>query len=252
MNVQRFITTISLSLGLVAGSGVVSAQETINADGNAVTSRAGSNPVADAGGPTIVYGDLDPGSGVNVIGPPTEAPAPGTTENVTAGSGDAAAIGPGNASAAPGTVTSDGSSGTSLLGPDGAYSVSEVTPSNVTVGDQGTLAPVPAAAPAPVTETAPVETAPADTAVATATDLDADNYPDALEWDLGLDGNNPDTDGDGVADGDELNIYGAQPTVFDTDGDGLSDGQELFASGTDPLVWDTDGDGVGDGESALS
>lgn len=100
----------------------------------------------------------------------------------------------------------------------------------------------PAAAPAP----APVEPVAADTAAepvaetaaATESDLDADNYPDALEWDLGLDPNNVDTDADGVADGDELNIYGTEPTLFDTDDDGVSDGEELFGSRTDPLVWD--------------
>jgi hypothetical protein len=104
--------------------------------------------------------------------------------------------------------------------------------------------PFPAAAPAPVEPAAePVATDTAaepvaETAAATASDLDADNYPDALEWDLGLDPNNVDTDADGVADGDELNIYGTEPTLFDTDGDGVSDGEELFGSRTDPLVWD--------------
>jgi hypothetical protein len=41
-----------------------------------------------------------------------------------------------------------------------------------------------------------------------------------------------------VADGDELNLYGTDPTVFDTDGDGVSDGEELFGIQSDPLVWD--------------
>jgi hypothetical protein len=50
-----------------------------------------------------------------------------------------------------------------------------------------------------------------DTAVATESDLDADNIADALKWDLGLDGNNADSDADGVADGDEINIYGTEP-----------------------------------------
>jgi hypothetical protein len=72
---------------------------------------------------------------------------------------------------------------------------------------------------------------------ATESDLDADNYPDALEWDLGLDGNNPDSDGDGTADGDELNIYDTDPLAADTDGDGAFDGEELFGISTDPLVW---------------
>jgi predicted Zn-dependent protease len=90
---------------------------------------------------------------------------------------------------------------TSLLGPDGTTAVS-------------------AGAPADVIET----------------DLDADNFADALEWNLGLDPGNPDTDGDGVADGDELNLYHTEPTIPDTDGDGFSDGEELFAAGTDPLT----------------
>ena len=100
--------------------------------------------------------------------------------------------------------------------------------------------PVTDAAPEPVADTAPVETVDAvatDTTVATETDLDADNYADALEPDLGLDPSNPDTDADGVADGDEITIYGTDPTVADTDGDGALDGEELFATHTDPLVW---------------
>jgi len=93
----------------------------------------------------------------------------------------------------------------------------------------------PAAAPAPDAESAPETT---DTAVASATDQDADNAPDELEPGLGLDPTNPDTDGDGVADGDEPNIYGTDALNADTDGDGLSDGEELFGIHTDPLVWD--------------
>jgi hypothetical protein len=84
--------------------------------------------------------------------------------------------------------------------------------------------------------------------VASETDLDADNYPDAAELEVGLDPTNPDTDGDGVADGDEANIYFTDPFTADSDGDGLVDGDELFATSTDPLVWDTNGNGVSDGE----
>ena len=109
------------------------------------------------------------------------------------------------------------------------------------VVQNGSTTPPPAAAPAPApdvsSEPVPAEPVVADTAVATATDLDADNYADELEWDLGLDPNNADSDADGVADGDELNLYSTEPTVFDTDGDGISDGEELFGISTDPLVW---------------
>ncbi len=102
-------------------------------------------------------------------------------------------------------------------------------------------APEPAPAPAPAAEPAPAPSAGAgdagaesDRAVPTATDADADNYPDASEAEAGLDADNPDTDADGLADGDEINIYNTDPTVFDTDGDGLGDGEEEFATGTDP------------------
>lgn len=80
------------------------------------------------------------------------------------------------------------------------------------------------------------ETTTDDTTVATANDQDADNAPDDQEPGLGLDPTNPDTDGDGVADGDEPNIYGTDPLNADTDGDGASDGNELFGIHTDPLV----------------
>ena len=59
-----------------------------------------------------------------------------------------------------------------------------------------------------------------------------------LELEIGLDPSDPDTDDDGVADGDEVNIYGTDPFNVDSDGDGASDGEELFSTMTDPLVWD--------------
>ena len=185
------------------------------------------------------------------------APPPGTVGDITATNGDASALGPtGDASAAPGSVT--GGSGTALLGPDGTYSVTEISPSDVTVGDSGALAPAPvydtAVEPAPEYVAEPVETTEpvaTDTTVASAEDSDADNYVDALELEAGLDPYNPDTDGDGVADGDEVNIYFTDPWVWDSDGDGISDGEELFNLLTDPLVWDTNGDGVGDGETVV-
>jgi hypothetical protein len=112
----------------------------------------------------------------------------------------------------------------------------------VTLTEPG-VAPAPAPEPAPVADEAPTETtetaaAPetSERAVATATDQDADNAADELEPGMGLDPSNPDTDGDGVADGDEPNIYGTDPLVADTDGDGVSDGEELFGIYTDPLV----------------
>jgi hypothetical protein len=55
----------------------------------------------------------------------------------------------------------------------------------------------------------------------------------------------PDTDGDGLTDGDEVLVYGTDPLVPDTDGDGLTDGDEVNVYGTDPLVPEQDGDGDG-------
>ena len=74
-------------------------------------------------------------------------------------------------------------------------------------------------------------------AVASDTDADADNIADALEWDLGLDPANADSDSDGVADGDEISIYSTDPLNRDSDSDGFSDGEELFGINTDPVVW---------------
>jgi hypothetical protein len=113
-------------------------------------------------------------------------------------------------------------------------------PAPVTKGVAPTAAPTPDGEPAPETT---------ETAVATATDQDADNAPDELEPGLGLDPRNPDTDGDGVADGDEGNLYGTDPLNADTDGDGVNDGEELFGIYTDPLVRD-DGSGQGVGSAA--
>ncbi|HYM21197.1 MAG TPA: hypothetical protein VEW28_09390 [Candidatus Kapabacteria bacterium] len=59
---------------------------------------------------------------------------------------------------------------------------------------------------------------------------------------------NPDTDGDGLSDGDEVHIYHTDPLKADTDGDGLSDYDEIKIYHTDPLNPDTDGDGLSDGD----
>jgi Bacterial TSP3 repeat len=115
------------------------------------------------------------------------------------------------------------------------------------VADTTTSAPAPEQGPVVVTS----PKAPTNAAFSTETDLDADNYPDASESASGLDPGNPDTDGDGVADGDEGPLYGTDPLSGDTDGDGLKDGAELFGAGTDPLIWDTDGDGLGDGATLI-
>jgi hypothetical protein len=65
---------------------------------------------------------------------------------------------------------------------------------------------------------------------------------------------NPDTDGDGLNDGEEVNTNNTNPLESDTDGDGFNDGFEVAnaASGFDPLVDDStedpDGDGLNNGD----
>jgi hypothetical protein len=190
MNLQRLIVAaVGLSLGLAGVQDGALAQIkdapiiTGNVEGNCVTSPSMNTNGANAGDWTITCGDIAPGPGLTVIGPPsvTSEPAP-------------------------------------VVAPE---PVAE-----------------PAYEPAPVVATDATEPVAADTAVATETDLDADNYADALEGELGLDPSNADTDADGVADGDEITLYGTQPTLADTDGDGILDGEELFGIFTDPLVWD--------------
>lgn len=67
-------------------------------------------------------------------------------------------------------------------------------------------------------------------------DSDGDGIPDDLEPLFGLDPHNPDSDGDGIRDGDE-----------DYDQDGLSNAAEI-AFGLDPFNPDSDGDGILDGD----
>jgi len=93
-------------------------------------------------------------------------------------------------------------------------------------------------------------TAPASPATVAATDTDSDGLPDEEENKLGTDPNDPDTDGDGLNDGDEVRIFKTDPLKADTDGDSINDWDEIYA-GLDPSVKegklsDSDGDGLAD------
>jgi hypothetical protein len=88
-------------------------------------------------------------------------------------------------------------------------------------------------------------------------DADGDVLPDWVETgtgiyvnpiDTGTDPNNPDTDGDGLSDGDEVYTHSTDPNLTDTDGDGLTDPEEIATHLTDPVDADSDDDGLTDGE----
>jgi outer membrane protein assembly factor BamB len=78
-------------------------------------------------------------------------------------------------------------------------------------------------------------------------DLDGDGLTNLEELNNGTDLFEPDTDSDGLNDGDEVNVYNTNPLDSDTDDDGLTDSQEIDNS-FDPLdpaeaFLDSDGDG---------
>jgi hypothetical protein len=79
-------------------------------------------------------------------------------------------------------------------------------------------------------------------------DSDNDGVTDWNDLFMGLDPKNPDTDGDGLSDGDEMSVYHTNPIEKDTDGDGLTDYQEVMVYHTHPQKPDTDGDGILDGK----
>ncbi|MCB1616288.1 MAG: FG-GAP repeat protein [Pseudomonadales bacterium] len=79
------------------------------------------------------------------------------------------------------------------------------------------------------------------------TDDDNDGSPDSWETIWGSDPfwANVDTDGDGVPNYIELNVYSTDPYNTDTDSDGANDGLEIAVYLTDPLVADLDTDNDG-------
>jgi outer membrane protein OmpA-like peptidoglycan-associated protein len=79
-------------------------------------------------------------------------------------------------------------------------------------------------------------------------DDDNDGLTNIEERRYGTDPKNPDTDGDGLKDGEEVKRYRTNPLRMDTDGDGINDGEEVLKYKTNPLKVDTDGDGLTDGD----
>ena len=81
-------------------------------------------------------------------------------------------------------------------------------------------------------------------------DPDGDGLDAVAEALAGTDPLDPDSDNDGLSDGDDVLVHGTNPTRADTDGGGVPDGVEV-AQGTDPrnpADDDPDGDGWADGD----
>lgn len=67
-------------------------------------------------------------------------------------------------------------------------------------------------------------------------DIDGDGLLNGFETSLGTNPYLSDSDGDGIADGEEVNVYLTDPLLTDTDYDGLTDGEEVYSYLTSPLV----------------
>jgi outer membrane protein assembly factor BamB len=77
-------------------------------------------------------------------------------------------------------------------------------------------------------------------------DSDSDGLTAVGEYAAGTNPQRDDTDGDSVADGDEVNNHHTNPLAADTDGDRLTDAEEINQYLTNPLLADSDADGIDD------
>lgn len=89
-----------------------------------------------------------------------------------------------------------------------------------------------AAAPAGAQD-APAGTSDAHEVAAAQVDADGDGLDDAREVEMGTDPADPDSDDDGLLNGEDVDTFGTDPTLLDTDGDTIDDGTEV-AAGSDP------------------
>ncbi|MHA2401743.1 MAG: hypothetical protein ACXADH_02030, partial [Candidatus Kariarchaeaceae archaeon] len=79
-------------------------------------------------------------------------------------------------------------------------------------------------------------------------DTDGDGLGDMQELTLGTDGRSVDTDLDGIPDGDEFFRFHTNPFLPDSDYDGVEDGEEVYFYHSNPLQKDSDIDGLSDYE----
>lgn len=82
-------------------------------------------------------------------------------------------------------------------------------------------------------------------------DLDGDLLPNSREEQLGTNPYEPDTDGDGLTDFEEVVTYLTDPRRTDSDSDGLNDYVEVVKYRSNPQLADTDGDGLTDAQEVL-
>jgi hypothetical protein len=82
-------------------------------------------------------------------------------------------------------------------------------------------------------------------------DTDGDGVTDGQENRRSLDPRTDDTDADTVTDWDEIFVWQSDPTNQDTDGDGIDDKKEIEVTKTSPTLADTDGDGLSDSQEIL-
>ena len=83
-------------------------------------------------------------------------------------------------------------------------------------------------------------------------DADGDGVDNAGEYRFGTDPFSADSDGDGLSDGDEINLYRSNPRSSDTDDDGLTDAEEVQVHDSDPADADSDDDGLDDFEEVTN
>ena len=83
-------------------------------------------------------------------------------------------------------------------------------------------------------------------------DRDSDKLERCYEESIGTDPKNPDTDSDGLSDGEEALNHKTDPLKVDTDDDSLTDYDEIVNYKTDPLNKDTDLDQLTDGAEILN
>jgi hypothetical protein len=166
---------------------------------------------------------------------------------LTTETGDVIPLAAGAAAALTGALTVTASEtgaevAAAVVGPTvprlGSVSASPTAGDRVTPTASGRVIEVPGAEETPVARSTPAARVTATAAPAQATVADSDADGDSLtasqEAELNTDPALPDTDEDGLTDGQEVLEIETAPLAPDTDGDGVLDGDEV-AQGTDPL-----------------